>query len=159
MRLEDFPKIMVLRVDFAIEAGFLDAVRTPMSEAAKAQMERMKTPDGRAFDFDEINTRKARYKLPRYVGYYYASTCAFVTDGPNAASVRYFGLFWDMLNRVAAAAAKAGLSGGFSNPIVLAADALEAEPRSILVHDIVSRRCRLAPCQAGLEFPQAQGKG
>jgi hypothetical protein len=158
MKLEDFPEIMALRADFAIEAGFLNAIRGPLPEAARAQVERMKTPHGTPFDFDEINARMARYELPRYVGYFYAATCAFVTDGGNEASVKYWGLFLEMLNRVRDAAARAGLSDGFSNPIVLADDADEAEPRSILIHDTASGRCRLAPFQAGLAFLRTQGR-
>ncbi|MGD1032681.1 MAG: hypothetical protein ABSA05_16250 [Opitutaceae bacterium] len=158
MKLEDFPEIMALRADFAIEAGFLDIVRKPLNEALRVQVGRMTDMAGRPVDFDLLNARKARYELPRYMGYYYAATCAFVTDGGNQASVRYFGLFLDMLNRVKSAAARAGLSDGFSNPIVLSDDAFEAEPGSILVHDTAGGRCRLAPFQAGLEFLRTQGR-
>jgi hypothetical protein len=158
MKLEDFPEIMALRADFAIEAGFLDLVRAPLNEALRAQVDRMTDMAGRPVDFDLLNARKARYELPRYMGYYYAATCAFVTDGGNQATVRYFGLFLDMLNRVKSAAVRAGLSDGFSNPIVLSDDTFEAEPGSILVHDTASGRCRLAPFQAGLEFLRTQGR-
>lgn len=155
----EFPEIMGLRRDFALEIGFVDAVRAPLAEAFRPQIEAMRTPDGRPFDFDEINRRKGAYQLPRYCGYYYAATCAFISDGRNEITVRYWGLFKAMLDQVAEAAGRANLAHGFTNPVVQPDDSDEPEPAAILIHDTVTGRCSLAPFGAGRAFLQAQGRG
>jgi hypothetical protein len=111
----EFPEFMTLRRDFAIEVGFLDAVRKPLSDAFRTRVEAIRTPQGERCDFDEFNRRKAAYQLPRFCGYFYASTCAFVCDGCNEITVLYRGLFKQMLDQVAEAAGKATLIHRFGN--------------------------------------------
>ncbi len=154
----EFPDIMGLRRDFALELGFVDTVREPLPAVFRARVEAMRTTRGEPYDFDEINRRKAAYQLPRYCGYFYASTCAFVCDGANEITVRYWGLFKQMLDQVAQAAAQAELASPFGNPIVQADDSDEPEPAAILIHDTVTGRCRLAPFAAGRAFLTGQAR-
>ena len=154
----EFPEIMGLRRDFAIEVGFLDAVRKPLSDAFRTRVEAIRTPQGERCDFDEFNRRKAAYQLPRFCGYFYASTCAFVCDGCNEITVLYRGLFKQMLDQVAEAAGKATLIHRFGNPIVQPDDADEPEPEAILIHDTRTGRCFLAPFAAGRAFLRAQAR-
>jgi len=91
---DDLPRPRVSRIHdpaagFAIEVGFLDAVRKPLSDAFRTRVEAIRTPQGERCDFDEFNRRKAAYQLPRFCGYFYASTCAFVCDGCNEITVLY----------------------------------------------------------------------
>jgi hypothetical protein len=154
----DFPEIMGLRRDFALEIGFVDAVREPLPAVFRAQVEAMRTTQGQPYDFDEINRRKAAYQLPRYCGYFYASTCAFVCDWGNEITVKYWGLFKQMLDQVAKAAGEARLIHHFGNPIVQPDDADEPEPEAILIHDTHTGRCFLAPFAAGRTFLRAQAQ-